>query len=76
MNGVLVYIHHPEIRTATGFIVCLLSLIVSFSARPFASPKLNVLMITGLSIQTFTLSYGLLIHIQGNAIKDTSATRC
>jgi hypothetical protein len=31
-------------------------------------------MITGLSIQTLTLSYGLLIHIQGNALKDTSAS--
>jgi len=76
MNGVLVYIHHPEIRTAIGFSVCFLSLLLSFSARPFASPKLNVLMITGLSVQTLTLAYGLLIHIQGNALKDTSASRC
>jgi hypothetical protein len=75
MNGVLVYIHHDQIRTAIGFAICFLSLLISFSVRPFASPKLNSLMITGLSIQTITLAYGILVSIQNTALKDTSASR-
>ena len=75
INGVLVYIAHTEIRTAVGFAVCFLSLLVSMQMRPFASPKLNQLMVTGLAFQTTTLTYGILVSVQGNALKDTSVSR-
>jgi hypothetical protein len=75
INGVLVYIAYTEIRTAVGFAVCFLSLLVSMQMRPFASPKLNQLMVTGLAFQTTTLTYGILVSVQGNALKDTSVSR-
>ena len=75
INGVLVYIVHTEIRAAVGFAVCFLSLVVSMQMRPFASPKLNQLMVTGLAFQTTTLTYGILINVRNNALEDTSASR-
>ena len=66
---------HTEIRTVVGFAVCFLSLLVIMQMRPFAGPKLNQLIITGLAFQTTTLTYGILVGVQGNALKDTSVSR-
>lgn len=75
INGIVVYIAHKEIRIVVGFAVCFLSLLVSMQMRPFASPKLNQLMVTGLAFQTTTLTYGIVVSVRGNALKDTSVSR-
>ena len=56
--------------------MCFLSLILSFAVRPFASPKLNKLMLSALSIQTLTLAYGLLLIVKSNAGVSTATSRC
>ena len=74
INGVLVHVNNDDIRLAIGFSVCFLSLLLSFSARPFASPKLNHLLLSGLSIQTLTLAYGLLLIVKGKVRGDTATS--
>ena len=75
INGVLVHIHNEDIRLGIGFASCFLSLVLSFAARPFASPKLNHLLLSGLSIQTLTLAYGLLLIVLDNVRGDTATSR-
>ena len=74
INGVLVHVANNDIRLAIGFSTCFLSLLLSFAARPFASPKLNHLLLSGLSIQTLTLAYGLLLIVKDNVRGDTATS--
>jgi len=67
ISAVLVHIHDPDIRLGIGFAVSFVALLITFSARPFASAKLNNLMLSGHGIQTMTLVYGLLLGIRAKA---------
>jgi len=64
MNGCLIYIGDPDIRMGVGFITCFVSLLITFSSRPFVSEQLNRLMLSSLAIQCFTNCYCLLLVVK------------
>ena len=74
ISAVLVHISDPDIRLGIGFAVSFSALLITFSARPFASAKLNNLMLSGHSIQTMTLAYGLLLGIQAKADSNSAVS--
>jgi len=75
IGAVLVHIHDPDIRLAIGFTVSFLALLITFSARPFASAKLNNLILSGHSIQTLTLFHGLLLGIRAKAGSNSAVSK-